>query len=276
MEAEERELRRLVRAHLDRLLEIVLARLRGPKVRKGTRHWSPPGTKAVDPDEVLGPAGRIATGLERDAFSLVARVTVEVGDETGAAVAAARGAPVPRLDPEAPRIVDAINERSRRIAGATDAVSQQVRETIALSENLGLSLEETAAQVREVFDRADSVIERIVRTEVNGAMNAAATAAARVAGAATHKRWVTVGDDAVRPTHQDAEGQEVGIDETFQVGDWAMRYPGDEDGGIEEIANCRCTMVFTVQEADETERAQAQVDAEADNGVDYVGEGGPL
>jgi hypothetical protein len=57
------------------------------------------------------------------------------------------------------------------------------------------------------------------------------------------KSWLTVGDNDVRPSHEDAEGQEVDNDEKFVVGDSEADFPGDPDLPVEERANCRCTVI---------------------------------
>lgn len=63
--------------------------------------------------------------------------------------------------------------------------------------------------------------------------------------ASTHE-WVSMGDEKVRETHADADGQEKPIDEAFEVGESLLMYPGDESlgAGPEEIVNCRCSEIF--------------------------------
>jgi hypothetical protein len=61
------------------------------------------------------------------------------------------------------------------------------------------------------------------------------------------KTWITKGDDLVRPTHQAVNLKTIPIEETFQVGAYEMLYPSDTSfgAGIEEIANCRCEIIYT-------------------------------
>ncbi|MBV1940763.1 hypothetical protein KUF83_29970 [Streptomyces sp. BV286] len=68
------------------------------------------------------------------------------------------------------------------------------------------------------------------------------------------KKWITVGDDKVRPTHVTANNQEVPANLRFQVNSmqWDMQHrgigpttymkaPGDESSrAIANIRNCRC------------------------------------
>lgn len=61
----------------------------------------------------------------------------------------------------------------------------------------------------------------------------------------TKKRWRTMEDEKVRLTHSDIDGEVVGIDELFVVGDSLMRYPKDiEYGSPEEWINCRCSIEY--------------------------------
>src|SRR5699024_3098451 len=59
----------------------------------------------------------------------------------------------------------------------------------------------------------------------------------------THKRWVSVMDSRVRSTHAEANGQTVPLGESFSVGAYGLRYPGDPQGPDVEIQNCRCVIV---------------------------------
>lgn len=54
------------------------------------------------------------------------------------------------------------------------------------------------------------------------------------------KIWATQGDELVRPDHEDADGQEVGINETFTVGGEDLTGPGDPNGSDAQTINCRC------------------------------------
>lgn len=52
--------------------------------------------------------------------------------------------------------------------------------------------------------------------------------------------WYCVGDTRTRPSHLDATGQQVGLNESFQVGGTSLLCPGTPDGSTEETINCRC------------------------------------
>ena len=81
---------------------------------------------------------------------------------------------------------------------------------------------------------------RTVAAEVVSATAWAQQQVAIQAGSLLAKRWNTVGDDRVRPTHVEANGQLVAMASLYRVGGALLRYPGDPNGPIRETINCRC------------------------------------
>ncbi len=63
--------------------------------------------------------------------------------------------------------------------------------------------------------------------------------------ASATKTWQTMGDDRVRPTHDDADGQEVNASDPFVVGGEELQYPCDSAGSLAETSGCRCSMEWT-------------------------------
>lgn len=94
--------------------------------------------------------------------------------------------------------------------------------------------------------------ERIARTEVQAARQAAAFAAALAEaedGRPMKKVWQTARDERVREWHADAHGQERPIDAPFDVGGEQLDFPGDrENGSAENVINCRCGVVYVSAE----------------------------
>ena len=115
----------------------------------------------------------------------------------------------------------------------------------------------TAIQTGDVRDRLTQTIreasqfsryraEMIARTETTRAFNAGTLGGAQALGVygPTEKVWLSGGADGrTRETHIDANGQYVGIDGQFQVGEALLDHPGG-DGPAEEVVNCRCTMLY--------------------------------
>jgi HK97 family phage portal protein len=53
------------------------------------------------------------------------------------------------------------------------------------------------------------------------------------------KLWLTAGDDRVRDTHIDLDGEAIPVGDTFDNG---LDYPRDPSGEAAEVINCRCDM----------------------------------
>lgn len=64
------------------------------------------------------------------------------------------------------------------------------------------------------------------------------------------KTWRTVGDDRVRSAHAEADGQTVGIDETFDVGGEEALFPGDPSLSPDNAIGCRCALEYLVEGVD--------------------------
>jgi HK97 family phage portal protein len=54
------------------------------------------------------------------------------------------------------------------------------------------------------------------------------------------KEWLSSRDGRVRPTHDEADGTRVGLNEFFSVGGSELKHPGDPNGEPEEVIGCRC------------------------------------
>lgn len=82
----------------------------------------------------------------------------------------------------------------------------------------------------------------ISRTESTGVANYGALNALSAEGV-TSKVWVATSDGRTRLTHAEAAGQEVKVSQPFDVGGYSLQFPGDPNGPVEEVANCRCTII---------------------------------
>lgn len=85
---------------------------------------------------------------------------------------------------------------------------------------------------------------RIARTEGNRVLNGGAYANAQqleAHGIKSVKKWISTLDGSTRDTHQELDGQEVGINETFKSSDGGSAlFPGDFGIASEDI-NCHCS-----------------------------------
>jgi hypothetical protein len=129
------------------------------------------------------------------------------------------------------------------VAGATAAGAY-------LGSRLNKNIQAAASPAQaasDIFDTAGDIVGGQLGAAAEAASNMASyDVASYVAGyfgdvyTDATKTWSAVGDEKTRPDHMDADGQQVGINDTFQVGGEALLYPGDPEGSDEQTMNCRC------------------------------------
>ena len=142
---------------------------------------------------------------------------------------------------------------AERIAGFIEDAANGVVITTRRRIQTVLRSLERPSEVREVtrglrrLYNTEFVTNRANRIALDSVLRSTATfehAAALVAQDATGREyvqvWITQGDGRVRPTHAEAAGQQVALDETFKVGGAALRYPRDPAGPPGETYGCRC------------------------------------
>lgn len=120
-----------------------------------------------------------------------------------------------------------------------------VREAVVRGLNDGDDIDTIAAATRDAIDVSTTRARTIARTETIGAANAGSIRGARALaphGGPQWKEWLATKDSRTRPSHVDADGQVVRLDDTFTVGGARMDRPGD--GPAAEVVNCRCTIVY--------------------------------
>ena len=113
----------------------------------------------------------------------------------------------------------------------------------------GESIYNMATRFRGVVERNLKDCIRIARTETTRVESFARWSVgkkAEKAGLKVVKEWVATKDSRTREWHNEADGQQVPLDEPFIVGDEELMYPGDPNGSAENVINCRCTMINVV------------------------------
>lgn len=87
-------------------------------------------------------------------------------------------------------------------------------------------------------------LERIIDTETTRDYNTGVTDAANESGVpGIKKRWNTMLDERVRDQHMELEGQTVGLDDLFYIGDDSAYAPGGFSLP-ENNVNCRCSLTL--------------------------------
>ncbi len=87
--------------------------------------------------------------------------------------------------------------------------------------------------------------ERIVRTETNRACNWGSIKGVRSTGIAYNKQWLA--SFVQREFHMIIDGQEVDINDFFDVDGESLDFPGDPGGSAKNTINCGCSMTYDVK-----------------------------
>lgn len=195
------------------------------------------GRKAVTMDEVW------SSDLENAKLrGVIFRASARVARTRGQAV-------VDEVNPGSAFLIDdpAIQEAlesaaGEMVVGINDATRELLNEFLAEANASGLTTNEMAQGIEELFAWGPARAQRIARTETGRAYNASSYSAAKQQSEYIESQeWLTAGDEKVRDTHAAIDGEIVGLDEPFGNG---CRYPGDPAAAASETINCRCTVEF--------------------------------
>ena len=132
-----------------------------------------------------------------------------------------------------------------KVTQISQTTVRQIRRLIHDAELEGLGVEEIGRNIRRQIPAISRFrAATIARTETHTAANIGAQAAAEATGLNLNKEWLAAEDDRTRPDHAEADGQIVGLNETFTVGGIEMKEPGDPSAPPEQTINCRCGIAF--------------------------------
>lgn len=170
------------------------------------------------------------------------------------------------FDTTNPFTANALSKAGQHVTSIADTTRSDIQNVIDASYQAGLSIPNTAKAIKSTMkSSATTRALMIARTELVGAVNGGSLAAAQIVSGATDtqysKVWLTA-PGAKYPRHDEydgLDGQEVGLDEAFDVGGSQLQFPGDPDGDPGEVINCRCTMIYD----DGTGQVGPTVDAES-------------
>jgi len=128
-----------------------------------------------------------------------------------------------------------------------DRMTGNVMDNLKGSYEAGYGIDKAAGELNSVFDNMQGYeLERVARTEINGAQNRGAEATMLELGI-QYDMWRTAGDERVRglepedtADHVYLDGQISKVGGNFSNG---LTRPGDRTGPIAEWINCRCTLI---------------------------------
>lgn len=136
-----------------------------------------------------------------------------------------------------------------------------IRESLVQGYEAGETTHQLAARIRDVAkDISETRAITIARTEVISAANAASQAQVELGGfsdSECRKQWLATEDERTRATHRLADGQNVGLSESFFVGGEYLQFPGAPTGRADNVINCRCTVEYVFVEDGDLDNLQA-------------------
>jgi len=141
------------------------------------------------------------------------------------------------------------NTRQLVLEGITTRMANRISRLIEQGRADNLTLPEIAKLVSSKFlpiSRTRAAL--IARTETHNAASFANHSYHQKVeadlGIKMMKKWVATSDARTRSTHAAASGQVVDMNEDFTVGGMPMGYAGDPKGGVANVINCRCVIIY--------------------------------
>ena len=258
-------------ALLARQAGVVNARLASPKVRKGTRFWTPEsdedtrgGQDALDPAKVVD----VEKWL-REAQDTLLPIVQDAAAGSGATLLAAMAAA--GLIVGAPEHPDAwLRVAGQAAASATLAAVTVAGEALATFTGEVAELVGSAAADADDVEAVKSAVSAFYNTKSGPFARSVGFAVAQIATAASReaavdllapapdsgtsvigdvtvmRHWRTRKDAQVRPEHAAIEGQRRELGEPFDVGEAQLRFPGDPLGPPHLVYGCRCRLSYSV------------------------------
>lgn len=222
-----------------------------PIVAAGDPDWSMPNEDEVLPIEQQ--RALVAAAMRRE-FAELHKILLDTGASAGLGFDVRN------------RIVDeVIAERGQHITRITETIRAEIMTQLRDAYEGGESLRQASRRVATTLgERSTKRAQVIAATELAGAKNGASVRLASVLsgtslnddGSVRHdtlghdaiklwKSWYATMDHRTRPTHAQANGQTVPINQPFTVGGSSLDYPGDPSGPGDEVIHCRCTVTYT-------------------------------
>lgn len=141
-----------------------------------------------------------------------------------------------------------LSQARNRMVNFSDELWKVAREQLLEGFAEGESIEELRDRLVNVAGLTENRATVVARTEVISASNAGSLAMVQYADFTGTKTWLATDDTRTRPTHILAEGQTVELEEPFSVGKSSLQFPGDPSGLPEEVIQCRCTLLYTLDD----------------------------
>jgi hypothetical protein len=153
------------------------------------------------------------------------------------------------IDPSAilatPFVVDFIRDRSFVMLAVNKTTTDALKATLTEAISAGEGLSSIRERITSVYADAQGFrAETIARTEVGSSQNFGRTAEMENQKVGK-KVWITTFSNS-RDAHIEADGQIVGVNDSFSVGGESLEYPGDPSGSADNVINCQCSVSPTL------------------------------
>ncbi|MFG6197777.1 phage portal protein [Nonomuraea sp. JJY05] len=237
----EQDLRATLQQLVRRLVQRTAARVASPKIRKHTRHFTPEfeqdtrvGREPLDAERVAD-----VEQWREEAAAVLTPVLV------AAAAAAAAGPDAASVGAASAPVSEA---REWLVAGIVGA-ARRLGVFIRALDTTGVDIDRLVSEVRAQLPGLEEWAARAgvqAATGLTHAVEYVVVMDSVGAAGLVSAMWRTRGDDDVRATHRDADGQVRRAGVPFDVGDAQLRWPGDFAAPIEETIHCRCRLSWIV------------------------------
>ena len=200
-----------------------------------------PGTPPPDPLDLATWQETVNQHVEPAARSVLSEIARDVGKAAGLGV----GVGILSRGSQGVTVQDLVNEGAATITKQASGIVERLAPRASLVISTATDNGALADSMNGLFNAAD-VQASLVARSANFFANALAQQAALTVTdeSPLQKTWITMGDDRVRPDHEDVDGTTLPADEAFDVGGESLMYPGDPQGSEAEVANCRCWLAF--------------------------------
>ena len=150
------------------------------------------------------------------------------------------------------RLITASNTESRSINRQLDQVTRQIAESNAnqdaiIAKNIKTNLLDKAPARSELISAQNvGLAESWARQTEAELIDDANLISANGESVNVSKTWFAILDSKTRSSHAEADGQEVGVNDFYNVGGEQLKMPRDPSGSAKNIINCRCLSNFSV------------------------------
>lgn len=163
-----------------------------------------------------------------------------------------RGEPVPALG----FISRTLAFIRTKLVALGDWLTAKLAKTLQAAYDAGAGIQQLASSVRAAAADAAPTAGGVAADALGWASTLGELTQLQAAGftdAEVEKQWLTADDDRVRPAHEEADGQRVGLFQSFSVGGEQLFAPRDPTGRPDNVIRCRCSLgyIFNTDDADD-------------------------